>query len=45
METYYIRIPQMKSIINTPIFKSLHCNYEKSSLKLANFQKITTLNN
>ena len=30
----YIRIPQIKSIVNTPLFKSLHCNYEKSKLKL-----------
>ena len=22
----YIRIPQIKSIVNTPLFKSLHCN-------------------
>ena len=30
----YIRIPQIKSILNMTLFKSLHCNYEKSNLKL-----------
>ena len=29
----YIRISQVKSIVNTTLFKSLHCKYEKSDLK------------
>ena len=35
----YIRIPQIKSILNTPLFKSIHCNYEKSNFKLVQLKE------